>query len=99
MTLRQKKSGGDIGWQTRQTVAKDYYDAAIRLKVGEVSGLVESPFGYHIIKLTARNSYEQSTKRNVRTAVFDEKRNKLFDQFFVELKKKYPVKSNPSLIK
>lgn len=97
--LATKKSGGDIGWQTRLTVAKEYYEAALKLKKDQISGIVESPFGYHIVKLTARNTYEQSTKRNVRTAVFDEKRNRLFDQFFVELKKKYPVKSNPALLK
>lgn len=97
--LATKKSGGDIGWQTRLTVAREYYEAALKLRPGQISGLVESPFGFHIIKLSARNSYDQAQKRNIRTAVFDEKRDRLFDQFFTELKKKYPVKSNPAALK
>lgn len=97
--LATKKTGGDIGWQIRLTVAKEYYDAAIGMKVGQIKGLVETPFGFHIIKLTARNTYDQADKRQIRTAIFDEKRNKLFDEFFAGLKKKYQIKTNPSAIK
>lgn len=97
--LATKKSGGDIGWQTRATVAKEYYTAAMSMKVGQIKGLVETPFGYHIIKLTGRNSYEQANKRQIRASVFDERRNKLFDGLFAELKKKYPVKINQELLK
>jgi parvulin-like peptidyl-prolyl isomerase len=97
--LATKKSGGDIGWQTRLTVAKEFYDAALGMKPGQIKGLVETSFGYHIIKLTGRNSYDQANKRQVRASVFDEKRNRLFDEFFAGLKKKYQIKSNPSLLK
>lgn len=97
--LATKKSGGDIGWQTRLTVAKEYYEAALSMKVGQIKGVVESPFGYHIIKLTARNSYDQANKRQIRAAVFDEKRNTLFNDLFASLKKKYTIKINPSAIK
>lgn len=97
--LVTKKGGGDIGWQTRLTVAKEYYDALLDMKVGQVKGLVESQFGFHIIKLTGKNSYDDANKRQIRAAVFDERRNALFDQFFVALKKKYPVKINKELLK
>lgn len=97
--LATKKGGGDIGWQTRLTLASEYYNAAASMKVGQVKGLVETQFGFHIIKLTGKNSYDQANKRQIRAAVFDEKRNALFDQLFEGLKKKYPVKVNSSLIK
>lgn len=45
--------GGDLGVVTAETIEPALYDAASKLKEGEISGLVESRFGYHIVKLTA----------------------------------------------
>ncbi|MFP6892719.1 MAG: peptidylprolyl isomerase, partial [Opitutales bacterium] len=47
-----KTKGGDLGKFTFETMAKAFSEAAFALDVGGVSEVVETPFGFHIIKRT-----------------------------------------------
>ncbi|AHZ85679.1 peptidylprolyl isomerase [Bdellovibrio bacteriovorus] len=94
-----KQVGGDIGWQSRVTLVPNYYEAVVNMKVGEITGLIETQFGFHVIKLTGRRSFENANKRQIRAAVFDEKRKQVFNDYFERMKKSYPIKENKGLLK
>lgn len=49
---RSGAEGGDVGWDKINNFVTEYAEALAELEVGEMSGLVESQYGYHIIKCT-----------------------------------------------
>lgn len=51
-----KDKGGDLDWFGREKMVKAFADAAFALKPGQISDIVESPFGFHIIKLEGKRN-------------------------------------------
>lgn len=76
------QNGGDLGYFTKDKMIKAFSDAAFKLKVGEVSGVVQTEYGYHIIKCADKRSGYEPFK-DASTDII----NKLIDeQYMTKLK-------------
>ncbi|MBL8795690.1 MAG: peptidylprolyl isomerase [Planctomycetia bacterium] len=78
-------TGGDIGYFSRKGMLdENFARVAYALKVGEISDVVETEFGYHIIKVTDRKAGQpsdyQKIKEEVRDFYIEELRQKLLMQ-------------------
>jgi peptidyl-prolyl cis-trans isomerase D len=79
------QQNGDLGFFGRGTMVRPFEDAAFSLKVGEVSGIVETEFGYHIIKLTEIKGGGGGDLASARAQIVEELRKQRSGKLFAEL--------------
>jgi peptidyl-prolyl cis-trans isomerase C len=61
--------GGDLGWVDRDKMVPEFEAAAFALRDGEVSGLVETVFGFHVIRTEGRRGGELVPEAKVREEI------------------------------
>ncbi len=61
--------GGDLGFFARGMMVRPFEDAAFRLKLNQISDLVESDFGFHIIKLTGIRAGKMRSMEQARSEI------------------------------
>jgi len=57
-----KDNGGQLGWVRQEDVVTEFGDALFSLQVGDISEIVETSFGFHIIKLDRVRGDERSAR-------------------------------------
>jgi peptidyl-prolyl cis-trans isomerase D len=76
------EKGGDLGYFGQGMMVKPFEDAAFKLKKGEISDVVQSDFGYHIIEVTdikpVTTKPFDDVKGEITTAVKNQQAAKLF---------------------
>ncbi len=77
--------GGDLDFFGRGAMVKPFEDAVFAMKLGEISPVVESDFGYHIIQLNAVRGGSQKPFESVRAEIEDTIKRQMAQKRFAEL--------------
>jgi peptidyl-prolyl cis-trans isomerase C len=94
-----KNNGGDLDYISKGQAPQSFEDAAFALKKGEISNIVTTDSGYHIIKVTDKQdakkiSYEES-KNDIITSLKSSKVNSAVNKYIIVLKNKSTVETLP----
>lgn len=93
------KNNGDLDYFTRDSMVKEFSDVAFNLKkVGDISDLVKTKYGYHIIKLTGVRKFKDADKRRLQSQAMSKKQEAIYNQFFSNLRKNAIIRVNEELI-
>jgi peptidyl-prolyl cis-trans isomerase C len=97
-----KAKGGDLGFFEKGRMFKVFDEAAFKLNPGEVSDIVETAYGYHLIKMDERKKEEaqpyDSVKDKVMTMARDEIKNEKIREFLTKVMNESNIKIFPEVL-
>jgi len=64
--------GGDLGWFSKGMMVPEFEKAAFALKKGEISGVVKTKFGFHVIKCFDKDTGFEPTYENTKAKIQEE---------------------------
>ncbi len=83
------QKGGDLDFFGRGAMVKPFEDAVFGMKAGEISPVIESDFGYHVIRLEAVRGGEKKSFESVRPEIENEVKRQLAQRKYAEVAEQF----------
>jgi parvulin-like peptidyl-prolyl isomerase len=95
-----KQSAGSLGWFGRGMMVKAFDDAVFSLQVGELSAIVETEFGFHVIRKTAHEEAAEAefddVRENIRDFLRHAARGEVLSAHVAELRAQAQIEIKPA---
>ena len=95
------KEGGDLGFFCREEMPQEF-EAVFDLKVGQISQVIQSPYGYHIFKVEEKRKATQlefpQVKEMIRGWLLQKKKEECFQRWLKERRRKARIEINQEVL-
>ena len=95
-----KDKGGDLGFFERRMMVQEFDEAAFNLEIGQVSDVVRTNFGLHVIKVTEKEAYPtfEADRENLKNLLKRSRYNDLYAELIESYKKEYNYSVNENAL-